>query len=146
KRPELQGGGLVRSAGGNKAGLLGRRKEEREKGDERILGSGNFVNEALSKAGELWGKGKKSRVSLPELIDKVASHLDLKTNSIISSSRRREVSMARAIISFLAVNDNGYSATEVAEALSIGRVSAGQSVYRGKIMVDNDPKLRDILA
>jgi len=54
--------------------------------------------------------------------------------------------MARAIISFLAVNDNGYSATEVAEALSIWRVSAGQCVYRGKIMDENDPKLRDILA
>jgi hypothetical protein len=41
-RPDLQGGGLVRSAGGNKSGLLGRKKEEREKGkgDERILGSG----------------------------------------------------------------------------------------------------------
>jgi hypothetical protein len=42
-RPELQGGGLVRSAGGKKAGLLGRKKEEREKGDERILGSGDFA-------------------------------------------------------------------------------------------------------
>ena len=104
------------------------------------------VNEALSKAGELWEKGKKPGVSLQELIDKVASHLDLKTNSIISSSRRREVSMARAIISFLAVSDNGYSASEVAEALSIGRVSVGQCVYRGKMIVDNDPKLRDILA
>ena len=46
----------------------------------------------------------------------------------------------------LAVSDNGYSASEVAEALSIGRVSVGQCVYRGKIMVDNDPKLRHILA
>ncbi len=43
KRPELQGGGLVRSAGGNKVGLLGRKKEEREKGDARILGSGDFA-------------------------------------------------------------------------------------------------------
>ena len=51
---KLQGGGLVRSAGGHKAGLLGRKKEDREKGDERILGSGDFVNEALSKAGEEW--------------------------------------------------------------------------------------------
>jgi len=42
-RPEFQGGGFVRSAGGNKAGLLGRKKEEREKGDERILGSGDFA-------------------------------------------------------------------------------------------------------
>ncbi|MDZ7696654.1 MAG: transposase [Deltaproteobacteria bacterium] len=31
RRPEFQGGGLVRSAGGKKAGLLGRSKEEREK-------------------------------------------------------------------------------------------------------------------
>jgi REP element-mobilizing transposase RayT len=30
KRPELQGGGLVRSAGGHKSDLLGRKKEERE--------------------------------------------------------------------------------------------------------------------
>ena len=42
-RPELQGGGLVRSAGGDKRGLLGRKKGEREKGDQRILGSGDFV-------------------------------------------------------------------------------------------------------
>ena len=28
-RPELQGGGLVRSAGGKKAGLLGRKKKKR---------------------------------------------------------------------------------------------------------------------
>ena len=43
RRSELQGGGLVRSAGGNKVGLLGRKKEEREKGDDRILGSGDFA-------------------------------------------------------------------------------------------------------
>jgi hypothetical protein len=36
---------LARSAGGNKSGLLGRKKEEREKGDARILGSGDFVEE-----------------------------------------------------------------------------------------------------
>ncbi|MBW1614338.1 MAG: hypothetical protein JRJ57_10300 [Deltaproteobacteria bacterium] len=62
-RPELQGGGLVRSAGGNKAGLLGRSKEERDphasteraqardgglgKADARILGSGDFVSNVL---------------------------------------------------------------------------------------------------
>jgi len=53
-RPEFQGGGLVRSAGGEEAGLLGRKAEEREKGDPRILGSGDFVNKALMKAGEEW--------------------------------------------------------------------------------------------
>jgi REP element-mobilizing transposase RayT len=51
-RPELQGGGLLRSAGGDKRTLLGRKKEERELYDERILGGGDFVAEALQKAGE----------------------------------------------------------------------------------------------
>ena len=42
-RADLQGGGLIRSAGGDKAGLLGQKKEDREKSDQRILGSGDFA-------------------------------------------------------------------------------------------------------
>ena len=49
-REDLQGGGLVRSAGGAAAGLLGRKAEEREMGDARILGSGDFVGNILFKA------------------------------------------------------------------------------------------------
>lgn len=135
-RPELQGGGLIRSAGGKKAGLLGRKKEEREKGDERILGSGDFVNEALSKAGELWEKGNKSKVSLPELIDNIAAHLDLRRESILSASKRREVSKARAVISFLAVKEMGYSSSEVARELDISRISAARCAYRGEKIVN----------
>jgi chromosomal replication initiation ATPase DnaA len=63
------------------------------------------VNEALSKAGEEWEKHKGNRMSLPELIEKVASHLDLNTERIISASRRQEISEFRAIISCLAIND-----------------------------------------
>ena len=143
RRPEFQGGGLVRSAGGDTTGLLGRKTEDRELGDVRILGSGDFVGEALGKAGVVWEKGRKQKIPLAELIRKVAFCLDLKTESILSSSRRREVSKARAIVSFLAVNDMGYSATDVARALSIGRVSARQCLDRGEKLLDLDDKLRD---
>ena len=68
KRPELQGGGLVRSAGGDKRGLLGRKKEEREKGDARILGSGDFVVQALEEADELHERSMNYSISLDELI------------------------------------------------------------------------------
>jgi len=144
-RPELQGGGLVRSAGGNKAGLLGRKKEEREKGDERILGSGDFVNEALMKAGEDLKKGKEKKMPLAQLIAKVASYLDLKTETIISSSRKKRISEARGIICYLAVNDMGYSTSEVAHALDVRRVSAGQCVTRGEKIFDKSRNLRDKL-
>jgi len=145
RRPEFQGGGLVRSAGGNKAGLLGRSKEEREKGDARILGSGDFVSEALNKAGEDWEKSKKNKIPLAQLIGKVASHLDLKEASIVSASRKKEISEARGIICYLAVNDLGYSASEVARALDLRRVSAGQCVTRGEKTLDRYPNLRDRL-
>ena len=43
RREDLQGGGLIRSSGGDKAGLLGLKKKDREKADQRILGSGDFA-------------------------------------------------------------------------------------------------------
>ena len=52
KRPDFQGGGLVRSAGGERIGLLGLKKEERELSDDRILGSGHFVAQVLEKTNE----------------------------------------------------------------------------------------------
>jgi len=142
-REDLQGGGLVRSAGGETAGLLGRKAEEREKGDARILGSGEFVNEALRKAGEDWEKGKKKKIPLEQLIRTVASHFDLKEASIVSASRKGEVSEARGIICYLAVNELGYSTAEVAHALDMRRVSAGQCVTRGEKLLDTKVALRD---
>ena len=142
-RPDLQGGGLVRSAGGDKRGLLGRKGDERELSDERILGSGNFVEETLKAAEKIDEKRIEAKISLPKLIKNVASYLDLKTESILSSSRRRDASKARAIVSFLAVNDMGYSATDVARAINIGRVSVRQCVDRGEKILDMDRKLRD---
>ena len=90
------------------------------------------MNEALSKAGEDWEKGKKKKIPLAQLIGKVASHLDLKEASILSAGRKSEISEARGIICCLAVNNLGYSAAEVAHALDLRRVSAGQCVTRGE--------------
>lgn len=53
-RPELQGGGPVRSAGGEKQGLPGRPKGVREQADERILGSGHFVTHVLNRTANLF--------------------------------------------------------------------------------------------
>jgi REP element-mobilizing transposase RayT len=47
KRPELVGGGLIRSLGGWASAKALRGTKGRIKGDERILGDGNFVQEVL---------------------------------------------------------------------------------------------------
>jgi len=145
RRPEFQGGGLVRSAGGNKVGLLGRKNEEREKGDSRILGSGNFVNEALNKAGEDWEKGEKTKIPLAQLIGKVASHFDLKEGSIISASRKKEITEARAIICYFAIRKMKYPGTTVGKFLKIRRFSALRCAERGKKVLDTDKRLWELI-
>ena len=52
KQPELIGGGLLRSLGGWSQVVAKRRMGEKEEGDERILGSGDFVQAILQEAGE----------------------------------------------------------------------------------------------
>ncbi len=82
-REELQGGGLVRSADGETAGLLGRKAEEREKGDARILGSGDFVENVLTKSDKIEGYKFVRTVSLPELVDKVSTYLVADKNEVL---------------------------------------------------------------
>ena len=131
-RLELQGGGLVRSAGGNKVGLLGRKKEEREKGDERILGSGDFVNEALSKAGEEWESQAAPRPPLEALINAVSEAFDLSSQQLKSRSRRRSIVDARSVFARVAVRNHGYKGTEVAKALSLSPPSVSRLVENGE--------------
>jgi hypothetical protein len=52
RRCDLVGGGLIRSAGGWSAVKALRRGVDRMKGDEQILGEGNFVETVLKAAQE----------------------------------------------------------------------------------------------
>ena len=54
KRPELTGGGLIRSVGGWAAAKALRKVNALQKGDERILGDGDFVETVLSEANEAY--------------------------------------------------------------------------------------------
>jgi putative transposase len=56
KRPEFTGGGLIRSVGGWSAVKTLRKAGALQKGDERILGDGEFVEEVLSEAKEAFEK------------------------------------------------------------------------------------------
>ena len=136
-RKECQGGGLVRSAGGHKAGLLGRKKEDREKGDERILGSGDFVNEALSKAGEEWESQAGPRPPLEALINAVSKAFNLSSQQLKSRSRKRPLVDARSVLARIAVRNHGYKGTEVAKALSLSPPSVSRLVENGEKILDN---------
>ena len=145
RRGDLQGGGLIRSAGGDKAGLLGQKKEEREKGDARILGSGDFVVQALKGANELHERSIKSRISLTELIKRVSKDRNIDLKDLISSKRKKDISNTRAIISYLAAIELRHSGAKIASELRLSEKSVSRCIERGKKLVDNDKKLLEYL-
>jgi hypothetical protein len=92
KRPDLVGGGLMRSAGGWSAVREMRKAGAHVKSDERILGSSEFVSSALAKAQEslsrqyaLAAKG----VNLDQLLSLAAELMDLEPADIVGPSKAR---------------------------------------------------------
>ncbi|MEA3386631.1 MAG: hypothetical protein U9Q89_09360 [Thermodesulfobacteriota bacterium] len=77
---------MVRSAGGDKRALLGRKKEERELGDARILGSGDFVGNILADSEKIEGYKLLKKVSLSELVEKVSTYLDADKDEVLSGN------------------------------------------------------------
>ncbi|MCF8083767.1 MAG: hypothetical protein K9M96_11775 [Deltaproteobacteria bacterium] len=73
KRPGLTGGGLVRSVGGWFNLMEMRRAEVFVKGDERILGEGDFVERMLKESGEAFER-KSFLKSQGRDLDKLAAH------------------------------------------------------------------------
>ena len=132
RRTELQGGGLVRSCGGGEAGLLGLKKEDREKSDQRILGSGDFVNTTLKQAEKILAKKYLPKRPIEELIEIVAGKLGLRPELICSKNRQRQYSEARSLLAWLAVEEVGHPAAEVARHLGISRVGVLLSLEKAK--------------
>jgi putative transposase len=85
RRLDLTGGGLVRSTGGWKMLKERRRANIRMKGDERILGSGDFVEAVLKKANEDFEQRTLLKVKGPDLetlIRSVCQYLEVEPEDI----------------------------------------------------------------
>ena len=142
-RPELQGGGIVRSAGGDKRGLLGRKKGEREKGDVRILGSGEFVTTVLRKSHEA-DLRKLEKMPLELLSRKVASHFKIKEEDLRSTVKRKSVTEAKSAFGYLAIKKMGYSGREIGRFLNMRSYSAIRRAQEGKKVIDKSEFLWDL--
>jgi putative transposase len=141
KRPDLTGGGLVRSAGGWLNLVEMRRAKVFVKGDERILGEGDFVEQMLKEAGEVFEK-KSLLAAQGWDIDKLAEHvaklLDMDISDVWSAGKYRPIVRARSLLCYWAVRDLGMSMAFVARRLGISSTAVMQSVARGKKLVEEN--------
>lgn len=147
RQPNLVGGGLIRSQGGWKRIGLHREKGNRIKGDERILGSGDFVEKILKQSQE----EKERKVYLEDkdhdykwLISKVAGYFNLKTEEISRRGGYRNRVAARSVLCYWASRELGISTTELAKRLNVSQPTVSQSIKRGeKIVLDKQLKLQE---
>lgn len=135
RRPDLVGGGLIRSSGGWSAIKALRNSGMRIMGDERILGSGQFVQSVIEQAREQYEKKTLARVrglTLETLSERVAKQLGLALADVCRSGRQRTIARARAIISFLAIEYLGISGREVSLRLNLSPSAVSKLLQRGR--------------
>ncbi|MEW6220110.1 MAG: transposase [Thermodesulfobacteriota bacterium] len=121
-RPELVGGGLIRSAGGWAEVLSLRSRKAAMAADERILGDGAFVEATLQAAASQTRETlrlSQQRLSLPQLEARVAVAAGLEPGELRTAGRRLPLVEARRAFSQLAVRIHGYSGAEVARYLGV---------------------------
>lgn len=144
KRPELVGGGLIRSAGGWKA-VKSLKKSERIKGDERILGDSDFVLSTLAECKEQFDRRYRLRakgIDLDHLLNQVSTLFELEPEKIMSNRRYPVVVRARSVLSYWAVSELGYSATELANLYGLTQSAVTKAVTRGeKLARENELKI-----
>ncbi len=98
RRPELVGGGLVRSRGGWSQVISMRSRRVAEKADERILGSGDFVEKIVAEAEERQRSmltGKSALRKVEETIRLMCEEESVGESELRGGSRRRQISRLR---------------------------------------------------
>lgn len=91
RREELRGGGLIRSSSGI-AALTTQKPDERELSDERILGSGNFVESVLLDNDNYRLAGMSS---IDDILREVSEKSGISKEQLLGPSRNRRISSAR---------------------------------------------------
>ncbi|MEW6188094.1 MAG: transposase [Thermodesulfobacteriota bacterium] len=132
-RPELTGGGLIRSLGGWSKVLSLRKKGESEAFDERILGDGDFVQAILAEADQKVARQIKARKKAGELstIIKIkCREAGVKEIELRSGSQRRAVSELRKDLCYYLYRDMGVPLAEIARQVGIGTTGVAMIIKR----------------
>ena len=133
RRPELVGGGLVRSLGGWSEVLSLRRQGKRELSDDRVLGSGAFVEQVLKEtAGNLrqryWGRGLQKRVQ--RLTAVMCQKHRVTVQELRSGSRRGKTARPRTELIQRLVKHHGLPLAEIARQVGISTSGVSKVLSR----------------
>ena len=113
------------------------KEEEREKGDARILGSGDFVERVVSNSHRIEYPKIVRKIPLPELVGRISKFLKTEKDEVLFGNRKQINCHARNLICFIAIKSMGYKFNEIADTLKIHPVTAGRCAEKGRELVDS---------
>ena len=128
-REDLRGGGLVRSAGGLEQLAL-RSMAEREKGDERILGGGAFVESVLKSRPQLQ---KAHEEAVTSILDEVCRDWRVTRTQIQGRSRARDISRVRRFFFLKAREETGVALTTLGRMCGVAASSVLAAVEKARL-------------
>jgi putative transposase len=135
RRPELTGGGLIRSSGGWRAVKEAYRQGIRLASDERLLGSSKFVERTLKAAGEAYDRRMRRQsagIDLSSMMGAVCRYLGVEEKELAGPSKQVKITQARALIGYMATQDLSISGSEVGRRLNIDRSAVSRAVQRAR--------------
>jgi putative transposase len=135
KRPDLVGGGLVRSVGGWHALKELRKRKAYMKGDERILGDSDFIQAALQSCQDEYEQKyllKAKGYDFDAVVARVAEVLGIKKADVLSAGRQPIRVQARSLLCFWASRELGMTMVDLSKRLKISQPTVSQSATRGE--------------
>lgn len=135
RKPELTGGGLVRSQGGWSRVLALKRSGQDEESDERILGAGDFVHAVIREAEDRQLRQTRLRrrgKGIADVIREECTRGGVNEPELVRGSRRRKVSRTRAAIALRCKREIGCSGAEIARHLGVNPTSINRAIERAE--------------
>ena len=139
RRPDLMGGGLIRSLGGwdevKKVKLKG---QERIKSDQRILGDSEFVNEILAESEEQFSRKyrlKRKGYDFNKVLNRISVIFKLEEYYITGKGRQKARVMARDLLIYWSVSELCISQVDLARRLDITPAAVSLAFQRGENIV-----------
>jgi len=105
----------------------------REKSDERILGSGEFVKQLIQESDKIRkaqfaGQGRKKNVR--SYIQKLCEQEKISVAALQSGSRRKKITMVRRQLAQKLVEEWGFSLIETGRHLGVSPSAISKSLFR----------------
>lgn len=135
-------GDLIRSAGGWLAVKSLKKSVDRMKGDERILGDGNFAENVLKESKESFERKYKIKAKgydFDWLVKRVARLLDIKPEDVLARGKYKQTIKTRDLLCYWGTRELGMTTIELAQRPNLTQPTISQSAMRGR----KKPQMQD---